>query len=162
MIDLSEVVNDSDFAQLFTVRRLTGSYVNGAWVTSAVDIQIYGIVTVASNKDLQMIPEGDRVTGSMLFHASQPLYITELQGGAGQSPFGYSGPVQETGNQIAVNGQLYLSVAPLVSGPGGFGQAIQRVSDQVFWHGQLYRLITVAPWDDFGYWRAIGVRMSGQ
>lgn len=35
------------------------------------------------------------------------------------------------------------------------------LSDTIVWRGQNYRLITVAPFADWGYYRAIGVRMSG-
>lgn len=36
------------------------------------------------------------------------------------------------------------------------------ISDIIAWRGQSYRLIKVFPWEDFGYYKAIGVRMSGQ
>jgi hypothetical protein len=34
-------------------------------------------------------------------------------------------------------------------------------SDQIEWRGERYRIYWVAPWVDFGYYKAIGVRMSG-
>lgn len=36
------------------------------------------------------------------------------------------------------------------------------ISDVITWHNQPYRVIYVAPWDTFGYWLAIAVRMSGK
>ncbi|SFE43540.1 hypothetical protein SAMN04487969_102503 [Paenibacillus algorifonticola] len=34
-------------------------------------------------------------------------------------------------------------------------------SDQIDWRGERYRIYHVAPWEDFGYYKAIGVRMLG-
>lgn len=50
---------------------------------------------------------------------------------------------------------LYVTHAGSQNVPDG-------VSDIITWHNQPYRLLVVAPWDDFGYWLAIGVRMSGE
>jgi hypothetical protein len=133
MISVAEVVLDPDLAENFTVNRLTGSFQLGGWVQTSTTIQFYGIVTVASNKDLQMIPEGDRVTGSMLFHSTERMYLTELDTG---------------------------TYSPSMCTPAT-GIPEQHISDQISWRGQLFRIISVAPWADFGYWRAIGVRMSG-
>ena len=91
-----------------------------------------------------MLPEGDRITGAMMFHTQERIYETQLDDGYGQSTFGDSSPCSSDSNAA------------------GYGVAQQRVSDQVSWRGQLYRIVTVAPWKDFGYWRAVGVRMSGR
>lgn len=36
------------------------------------------------------------------------------------------------------------------------------ISDIVSWHNQNYRVVKVYPWQDYGYWKALAVRMSGQ
>lgn len=36
------------------------------------------------------------------------------------------------------------------------------ISDIVLWHGEKYRVIKVFPWNDYGYWKALACRMSGQ
>lgn len=36
------------------------------------------------------------------------------------------------------------------------------LSDQVIWLGENYRVYLVYPWDDYGYQKALAVRMSGQ
>jgi len=36
------------------------------------------------------------------------------------------------------------------------------ISDTMTWRGQLYRIISVKPWSDNGYYRAVGTRMSGE
>lgn len=37
----------------------------------------------------------------------------------------------------------------------------EGVSDQLQWNGQNYRVSKVFPYLNYGYWKAIGVRMSG-
>lgn len=32
-------------------------------------------------------------------------------------------------------------------------------SDEILWRGERYRVAAVLPWGDFGYWKALGVRM---
>lgn len=36
------------------------------------------------------------------------------------------------------------------------------ISDIITWRGQEWKLVKVFKWEDFGYYKAIGVRMSGQ
>jgi hypothetical protein len=36
------------------------------------------------------------------------------------------------------------------------------ISDLVLWHGENYRVLKVYPWNDYGYWKAIAARISGQ
>lgn len=76
MIDLSEVVNNPDMAQDFTLLRSSGSWQNGIWISVPASQLCHGVVSVATPRDLDMIPEGDRVTGAMVFHSSVPLYGT--------------------------------------------------------------------------------------
>ncbi|NOU95594.1 hypothetical protein GC093_20510 [Paenibacillus sp. LMG 31456] len=35
------------------------------------------------------------------------------------------------------------------------------ISDEIVWKGHRYRIVSVAPWQDFGYYKALGVRMAG-
>jgi hypothetical protein len=82
MIDVSEVVNDPDLAQEFTILRSSGSYLNGVFQSSTTPIQGFGVVTVATAREIEMVPEGDRVTGMMSFHSNQPILGTRANGGA--------------------------------------------------------------------------------
>lgn len=34
-------------------------------------------------------------------------------------------------------------------------------SDQVLWHGERYKIISCAPWGDFGFYKSIASRMKG-
>ncbi len=77
MINLAELIVDPDFAQKFNVYRSTGSFIKGVWTEGTTTvIEMVGVVTVMSSKDLRQIPEGDRITGAMTFYAQGELFVT--------------------------------------------------------------------------------------
>ena len=124
MINLSEVVNDEDFAQSFEIQRSEGgSWKAGVWVNNIVCVSGYGVIQPATPEELDQVPEGDRVKGSLSFHSELPLYETHTE-----SP----------------------------------NDKFAGISDIISHRGQKYRLVKVWPWEDFGYYKAIGVRISGQ
>lgn len=76
---VADVVNDPDFAESYTIlRSQDGSWQQGKWVDAQVTLAGYGVVQPATNQDLDMVPEGDRVSGAFLFHSSSPLYETQV------------------------------------------------------------------------------------
>lgn len=121
---MAEIVNDPDFAQFLpgAIARDAGQFVLGKWKSSTTFVDFFGIVEPAKSKDVDQVPEGDRIEGAIAFYSSSPLYETH----AGQTNV-----------------------------PDG-------ISDVITWHNQPYRLLKVFPWSDFGYYKAIGVRMSGK
>jgi hypothetical protein len=135
---MADIVNDPDFAQLLpgAIARDSGSFVLGKWKSNTTLVDFYGIVQPAKSKDIEMIPEGDRVNGAQMFHSSSPIYETHGQLGYGEGQYGDGG---------------YGGTNP----PSG-------ISDVIYWHLQPYRIMYVWPWIDFGYYKAIGVRMSGK
>ncbi len=121
---MSDVVNDADFAQAFTITRSEGgSWQAGVWTNATTEIPSYGIIQPATKYDLKQVPEGDRVEGALSFHSSQPIFKTH-------------------------------TVAQNDTNAG--------ISDIIVWHNQSYRIAYVYPWADFGFFKAVGVRMSGQ
>ena len=44
----------------------------------------------------------------------------------------------------------------------GVNDRFAGTSDLINHHNQTYRLAKVFPWEDFGYYKAIGIRISGQ
>jgi hypothetical protein len=124
MIDLSDVVNDPDFAQDFSIVRSNGgSWQLGQWVDATIIVPCFGIIQPSTPEELEQVPEGDRVKGAMSFHSECVLFETHT------------------------------------NGPN---DANAGISDIINWRGQNYRLVKVFPWEDFGYYKAIGVRMSGE
>ncbi len=83
MIDLSEVVADPDLAEPFTIFRTTGYFDRGGWTAGPpVQIPARGVVTPASDRELDMVPEGDRIKGSMTFHTHEELHLTSVSEGS--------------------------------------------------------------------------------
>lgn len=80
MINVGSVVMDKDFAQSYTVHRKSGTWVDGRWIPSEVSLPYFGTIVVASQEDLLQIPEGDRVTGTMMFFSVKPLNRTGKTG----------------------------------------------------------------------------------
>jgi hypothetical protein len=123
MINVAEVVSDPDLCQTVTVQRSHGAFALGGWSDSQATTSTFpisAVVTVASENDLRQVPEGDRVAGAMMFHTTQPLYLTH----------------------------------------GATPQAAD--SDILVWNGNRYRLIKIWPYVNYGYYKAMGVRMSGE
>ena len=118
MINVSELLSDPDFAQSFTINRSTGAFVLGGWQSSTTALARFGVVTVAKERDLEQLPEGDLVSGGMLFFSTKEIFLS-------------------TGGTAA------------------------GASDTITWRGDTYRMAKVWPYGDFGYWKALGVRVSG-
>lgn len=57
-----------------------------------------------------------------------------------------------------VGAMEFYTVIPIYETRTG---ATEGLSDVIAWNGQQYRLAKVWPWRDYGYYRAIGIRMSG-
>jgi hypothetical protein len=69
-------------SQKITILRRTGSWQYGTWVQSdqPETLTMRGIVTMASAKDLQQVPEGDRLTGSIKILTTERIFITDGSG----------------------------------------------------------------------------------
>jgi hypothetical protein len=87
MIDISEMMSDPDFAQDFIVYRQIGANIAGRYVVNEITLDLYGVIIPATTRDLEQIPEGDRVTGMMVFYVpiDTPLYITQNDTLSGQA-----------------------------------------------------------------------------
>jgi hypothetical protein len=110
--NVSDIVGDPDLAESFTIFRILGSFVSGVWTANApMQIPARGVVGVATDLDLQMVPEGDRVTGSMVFYTQTPIQVTSETG-------------SNVSDQIQWNGAMYRiqAIGPWVS--FGFYKAI--------------------------------------
>jgi len=119
MIDVSEVLNDPDFCQSWVVRRSSGTWVNGVWTENAPElVDMSGVTNPATNKDLMMVPEGDRITELRTFYSTETIFTTR------------SGEEEGT-------------------------------SDQIEYKGELFRVIATKDHMDYGYNKAIAVRMAG-
>jgi hypothetical protein len=76
-INLAFVVSDGVLSEAYSIARQTGSFQIGGFATSEKIIPGWGVVSVATEEDLEMVPEGDRVTGAMVFHSENRIYETQ-------------------------------------------------------------------------------------
>lgn len=76
MIEINEIIDDPDFAQTFTVYRSSGDFVNGRWVETTTEVSLEGVILPASAKELNQLPEADRLTGSISIYSKSQLYLT--------------------------------------------------------------------------------------
>lgn len=123
MINVSEILTDADFAQSYTVQRTSGHWEYGRFIIdSTTNLNFYGPVLPSSAKELNQVPEGERITGMMTFYTTP------------DNPF-----------QISYH----------------TSDSDEGLSDLVVWRGAQYKLIQVFPYDDYGYQKAIGTKISG-
>ena len=78
MLDVSRIVLSLFAAQpsAFTVTRKTGAWVQGDFETTSETLQMNGSIQPVNSKDLQQVPEGDRVVGLIKIYTVDPLYVT--------------------------------------------------------------------------------------
>lgn len=77
-VNLARVVHSPRMSQKITILRRGGSWQYGTWVQdeNPTELSMRGIVTMASAKDLQQVPEGDRLTGAIKILTTERIYIT--------------------------------------------------------------------------------------
>jgi len=74
MINVSELIEDPDFAFPYTVIRRTGKWVNARFVINEPPDRLtyYGVVQPATTFELQQLGIGDNEQGVMKFFCKQP------------------------------------------------------------------------------------------
>lgn len=76
MIDVSRVLNDPRVSQSFIIFRKSGKWDKGRFVQEEDEINMSGVISVAKPKDIEMIPEGDRVGGELSVYSTQKIFTT--------------------------------------------------------------------------------------
>jgi hypothetical protein len=72
-----DAINNSDIAEPFIILRNPGAQKLGGWAAGAqLSIKAYGTVSVASPKQLNALPEADRITGTRVFVSTTPMYVS--------------------------------------------------------------------------------------
>ncbi|MCB2297794.1 hypothetical protein [Clostridium tagluense] len=105
MINVGRIINGRN-SQPFIVYRKSGSWVSGRWIQTETSIPLTGTITIAKEKDLQQIPEGDRVGGEIAVYCTQALYVTRVA----------NNPKAGTSDEVLWQGDRYrlFSVRPLI------------------------------------------------
>ncbi|NHI49143.1 hypothetical protein FDE94_15115 [Clostridium botulinum] len=76
MISVSRVILDPRFSESFKVYRKSGEWIKGRFIQDEKELDMNGVITPAKPKQIEMIPEGDRVGGEICIHAINKLYTT--------------------------------------------------------------------------------------
>lgn len=80
MIEVSELIKDSDFAENFIVHRKKGIWENGRFLFKEEKSLCYtGVVQPASEKELEQLDTGDRQKNIMKFLCAYPdeIFVTQ-------------------------------------------------------------------------------------
>lgn len=78
MINVSELIGDPDFTQPngVTVIRRPCTVVNHRPSVTETQIKVTGVITIAKDRDLQMLPEADRTEEAINVFTYKPLFTT--------------------------------------------------------------------------------------
>lgn len=80
MVNVGKVIRSKRLGcQVITVKRYAASWTDGTYSRdedNPIILKIAAIVTVAKPKDIELLPEGDRVTGAMKFLTNMELHAT--------------------------------------------------------------------------------------
>jgi hypothetical protein len=172
----------------FTILRSTGSYVAGGFQSTVAALPVFGPVQQASNKEVQMLPEADRISSVRSFWSTRPIYATQgyapVPGVHGEAPQGsgtaYTLSAPPPGGAVAlyVNGLLLqpdgvdysLNGASITFNQAPFGppyatwqqtvNAAANASDILQYGDEQYRVLQVYRDDGGGYWKALATRMA--
>lgn len=82
IIDLSEVVEDPDLAEPFTIIRTSGQFGAGGWLADTPqNITAFGVVSVATPKEIADLPvEADKIKEVRAFWSTTPMFVTNAVG----------------------------------------------------------------------------------
>lgn len=190
MISVFEVVVDPDMTapNNFVILRSTGQFVQGGFQSVTTAIPVVGPVQQASNKEIQMLPEADRVGSVRAFWSVQTIYVTrgyapvpsthgEVPQGAGTAytlstaPPSGAANVYAGGLLLQPNGVDYTLTGTTLAFNAAPAQPLYATwpvtanvatdaSDILQYEDQQYRVLNVYRDPGSGYWKALATRMA--
>lgn len=88
-------------AEKITIKRNSGSYVNGLWVEPDEPVSIKALASVqqATAKQVLLLPEGERSSDTKVFFSNKPLY-------------GSSEKSNTPSDEVLYKGNLYKIITP--------------------------------------------------
>lgn len=190
MIEVQDVVADAEMTapEPWTILRSVATYQWGGVASSVTPIPTSGPVRVASNREIQMLPEADRVGSIRAFYSLQPVYMTrstqEIPAAHNETPSGAipgtvytlsstppGGTLQLTKNQkmlipgadYTLQGQtITLTVSTVLNDilEASWTATAQQsgLSDQIQYRNETYRILQVYRTQGSGFWKAYGTR----
>jgi hypothetical protein len=187
MISVEEIVQDPDMVapEPFYVLRSTGTFILGGFQSTTTSIPCFGPVHQASEKEIQMMPEADRVGSVRSFWTNIPLFTTRgtapVPSVHGEVPVGGNleftltatppgsactvyDSTGKTLTDFTVAGAMLVftaaPTAPLYATWPVTAQTGQSASDIIQYGTEQYRVSHIYRVPGSGYWRALAVRMD--
>lgn len=115
MITVSRVLNNPKVSTDFIIYRKNGEWINGRFAEVENSITFHGTISVAKPKELEWIPEGDRVGGELSIHCTEEIFTTRE--GDSENEAG-------TSDELLWNGERYKIYAVNPYGHFGYYSAI--------------------------------------
>lgn len=94
------------FPTTITVRRKTGSYVNGVWTASSADSTFEGSAQPMSGKEIESLGIGRKDTGKIKIYSSSVLNVSKEGGTNSGDYIVYGGKVWEVIHELVYNNGL--------------------------------------------------------
>lgn len=192
MIEVQDVVADADMIspEPWTILRSVATFGWGGVQTSITSVPATGPVRVASNREIQMLPEADRVGSIRAFYYTAPLYVTRgtqpVPVAHNETPDGVipgtvytlstappGDSLQLTKNQLILipgvdytisGATISLTVATVLNdvlSASWIATGQQSgLSDQISYRNETFRLLQVYRTQGSGYWKALATRES--
>jgi hypothetical protein len=123
VIDVSELIDDPDFACPYTVYRRTGQWTKGRFgTTEPQTLSFYGAVQPATVREIEQLGRGDDVNGVMKFFTRQPndIYITRELNEADDI---------QISDEIEFHGSLYKVLQVMPWQHGGWTRAFASLKE---------------------------------
>ena len=79
MIDISSLLCDPDFCTEYTIIDSTGGFVKGRYIGKQTREIVTGVVRPTAGDDLDLLPEADRLQGSMTFYVTALLACIDIK-----------------------------------------------------------------------------------
>lgn len=189
MISVAEVIQDQDMIapRAYVILRSTGTFILGGFQSVVTPISVFGPVHQASDKEIQMLPEADRIGEIRSFWSTSPFYLTR---GYAPVPTTYGEVPQGSGSVYVLStppppGSASVYVGGLLLRPDGVDYTLAgttltfsfapsgRVyvtwtvtvdvatdaSDQIQYEDDIYRVLSVYS-EGGGYWKCLGTRLA--
>lgn len=112
-LDLSDIVTSPEFRQTIEiVRDAGGSWYQGSYTKTTETIYTQGVVSATNEREIEMLPEGDRGSETKEVHTIIPLYTAR------------GGSIGRDADMIIWNGEQYKVIKVQNSGDYGYWRAV--------------------------------------
>ena len=103
LVDVSEIITDPDFNQVFTVYRKQGTWDKGRFKVTETSFTTNGILISQSNDELDLTAQGALISSQLSIWTYSLLYVTSQDGTPQEGDY--------LSDEVEYKGQRYLIVS---------------------------------------------------